>query len=470
MDFCLSSNRVVLLWTGENAAVIMVINAINKFNKMSCLTKFWGVVALSLTLFANSGETIAQDSTSAGGGGPATATPAATGGGDAEKGKTLFLNNCAQCHAVTEEVVVGPGLKGIQQRAPGKDWLYKWIRNSSALVATGDPYAVQVFNRYQKIQMPSFVNLTDADIDGMLAYIDQASAPVQATVAGAGQAQERGGGGASAENGGSFASGPSELFTFVLVALLVVMLLVLGVLLVIVTILSKAVTPIGVTTDGTQTAASLGERLKVGMSNAFNNPTLRSVVIWAFLLVVTKATIDGAYGIGIQQGYAPKQPIAYSHKLHAGQYKIDCNYCHTGVNKGKSATIPSANICMNCHGVIKKESPEVQKIYAAIETNRPIEWVRVHNLPDFAYFNHAQHVNVGNVQCTTCHGEIEKMEVVQHRSSLTMGWCIDCHRKTEVNTKDNAYYDKLVALHRKESKEPLKVANIGGLECSKCHY
>ena len=437
---------------------------------MSRLSIFWGTVALLLMLFLNGNQLKAQDSVAAAGGGPATATPVATGGGDAEKGKALFTNNCAQCHAVTEEIVVGPGLKGVQQRTPGKEWLHEWIRNSSAKIATGDPYAVQVFNKFQRIQMPSYQNLTDADIDGILAYIDQASAPAQAVVGGAGQAQARGGGGAAAENGGAIASGPSELFTFVLVALLVVMLLVLGVLLVIVTILSKAVTPIPVTTDGTQSAAPLGQRLKEGLASAFNNPTLRSVAIWVFLLVVTKATLDGAYSIGIQQGYAPKQPIAYSHKLHAGQYKIDCNYCHTGVNKGKSAHIPAANICMNCHGVIKKESPEIQKIYAAIEQNKPIEWVRVHNLPDLAYFNHAQHVNVGNVQCVTCHGEIEKMEVVQHRSSLTMGWCIDCHRKSEVNTKDNAYYDKLVALHRKESKEPLKVANIGGLECSKCHY
>lgn len=436
---------------------------------MSRLSKLFGAMALSLTLLLNGGSAMAQDSVAAAGGGPATATPAASGGGDAEKGKVLFTNNCAQCHAVTEEVVVGPGLKGIQQRAPGKDWLYKWIRNSSAVIATGDPYAVQVFNKYQKIQMSSFPNLTDADIDGILAYIDQASAPAQAVVGGGGEAQARGGGGASAQNGDGGSGGPSELFTFVLVALLVVMLLVLGVLLVIVTILSRAVTPAGVSTDGTPTAP-LGQRLKEGLSSAFNNPTLRSVVIWLFIFIATKESLDGLYSIGIQQGYAPKQPIAYSHKLHAGQYKIDCNYCHTGVNKGKSAHIPSANICMNCHGVIKKESPEIQKIYAAIEQDKPIEWIRVHNLPDFAYFNHAQHVNVGNVQCVTCHGEIEKMEVVEARSSLTMGWCIDCHRKTEVNTKDNAYYDKLVALHRKESKEPLKVANIGGLECSKCHY
>ncbi|QHV98473.1 c-type cytochrome [Spirosoma endbachense] len=439
----------------------MLINLMNRCLTMSRLSKFCGAMALSLALLINGGQLKAQDSSAAAGGGSAAATPASGGAGDAEKGKSLFTNNCAQCHSVTDEKVVGPGLKGIEGRAPSKDWLHKWIRNSSAVIASGDAYANQVFNANGKVQMSSFPNLTDADIDGILAYIDGANKPAGPTTPGnVGPAPAPG---ESASTGG-----PSELFTFVLIALLVVMLLVLGVLLVIVTILSKAVTP--AIADGTLPAASFGQRLKDGFSNAFNNSTLRSIVIWLFILVATKETLDGAYSIGIQQGYAPKQPIAYSHKLHAGQYKIDCNYCHTGVNKGKNATIPAANICMNCHGVIKKESPEIQKIYAAIEANRPIEWIRVHNLPDLAYFNHAQHVNVGNVQCQTCHGEIEKMEVVEQRSSLTMGWCIDCHRKTEVNTKDNAYYDKLVALHRKESKEPLKVANIGGLECSKCHY
>lgn len=425
---------------------------------MSRLSRLCGALALSLALFINGGQVKAQDSSAA----ATAATPASGGSGDAEKGKSLFTNNCAQCHSVTDEKVVGPGLKGIEQRAPSRDWLHKWIRNSSAVIASGDAYANQVFNANGKVQMSSFPNLSDADIDGILAYIDQSGKPAAAAVGSDTSKNTEGTGGGQ---GGS-ASGPSELFTFVLVALLVVMLLVLGVLLVIVTILSKAVTP---TAEGAE-AGSFGQRLKTGLSNAFNNPTLRSIVIWLFLLVVAKETIDGAYSIGIQQGYAPKQPIAYSHKLHAGQYKIDCNYCHTGAQKGKNATIPAANICMNCHGVIKKESPEIQKIYTAIEQNRPIEWIRVHNLPDLAYFNHAQHVNVGNVQCQTCHGEIEKMEVVEQRSSLTMGWCIDCHRRTEVNTKDNAYYDKLVALHNKESKDPLKVANIGGLECSKCHY
>jgi hypothetical protein len=176
------------------------------------------------------------------------------------------------------------------------------------------------------------------------------------------------------------------------------------------------------------------------------------------------------YGIGVHQGYAPKQPIAFSHKLHAGEMKINCAYCHTGVYKGKQSGIPSANICMNCHNAIKRESPEIQKIYSAIENNKPIEWVRVHNLPDLAYFNHAQHTNVGGLDCKNCHGEIATMEVVQQRSSLTMGWCIDCHRKSEVNGKDNGYYTKLMEAHSLVSKGAMKVQDNGGLECAKCHY
>lgn len=407
---------------------------------------------LSLPVLVN-----AQDSTAAAGAAP---TGGAAGGGDAAKGEALFKNNCAQCHAVTEERVVGPGLKGASARHDFA-WLSKWVRNSQAVIAAGDPYAVKIYNEYAKAQMTSFPNLSDDDIKGIFAYIDKAGTAAPAAAATAVSAGASSGGSASAQGGG-----PSDLFVLVLAALVVVMLLVLGVLLVIVSLLSKAV--------GTETEnVSKGDfmaRLGNSLKGIASDPAIRSATIWIFILLVLKATIDGAYSVGVQQGYAPKQPIAFSHKLHAGEYKIDCNYCHTGVNRGKSAHIPSANICMNCHGVIKKESPEIQKIYTSIENNQPIEWVRVHNLPDFSYFNHAQHVNVGGLECQNCHGEIEKMEVIQQRSSLTMGWCIDCHRKTEVNTKDNKYYDKLVQLHSGESKEALKVADIGGLECSKCHY
>jgi hypothetical protein len=202
------------------------------------------------------------------------------------------------------------------------------------------------------------------------------------------------------------------------------------------------------------------------------------LVMFIVASIAFKTVIDGLYSIGVQQGYAPKQPIAFSHKIHAGQYEIECKYCHTGALKGKQANIPSPNICMNCHSQIKRGSPEIAKIYAAIGYDsvtasytgkqKPIEWVRVHNLPDLAYFNHSQHVNVAGVECQTCHGPIQEMDVVRQYSLLTMGWCIDCHRKTDVNTKGNAYYDKLLELHN--SKTPMKVEDIGGLECGKCHY
>jgi cytochrome c2 len=397
----------------------------------------------------------AQDSTAAAGAG-AAAAPA--GGGDAAKGETIFKNNCAQCHAPTEERVVGPGLKGVSSRHD-MAWLTKWIHNSQAVIASGDPYAVKIYNEYSKAQMTSFPNLSEDDIKSIFAYVDKASAAPAPAAAGAG--------GAAPAAGATQSNGPSDLFMIVLVALVVVMLLVLGVLLVIVTILSKAVSGGDAETD---VKGDFMSRLGNSLKGIAGDPAIRSATIWIFILLVMKVTIDGAYSVGVQQGYAPKQPISFSHKLHAGEYKIDCNYCHTGVNRGKSAHIPSANICMNCHGVIKKESPEIQKIYTSIENNTPIEWVRVHNLPDLAYFNHSQHVNVAGLECENCHGDIAKMEVIQQRSSLTMGWCIDCHRKTEVNTKDNKYYDKLVQLHASDSKEALKVADIGGLECSKCHY
>jgi hypothetical protein len=219
---------------------------------------------------------------------------------------------------------------------------------------------------------------------------------------------------------------------------------------------------------------------KIDVKKVVKSKPFLGILIFIFVAVALKAVVDGLFGIGIQQGYAPKQPIAFSHQLHAGQYEIDCQYCHTTVMKSKNASIPSVNICMNCHNSILPESTEIQKIYAAIDYNpetreygtnqKPIEWVRIHNLPDLAYFNHAQHTAVGGVACQTCHGPIQEMQVVRQHAQLTMGWCINCHRETTVNTKDNHYYDNLVELHNAVSSEPLKVKDIGGLECSKCHF
>ncbi len=394
------------------------------------------LLAVALTVFSLTISAVAQD-------------------GDAAAGEAIFKNNCKSCHNTNANRLVGPGLKDITKRRD-LAWITKWVKNPQAVLKSGDEYAQKIYKEAGGAAMTAFPNYGEPDIKNIIAYIDKANVAVAAAPSGTTT-------GTPVQNGA-----PSDMFTYILVALLVVMLVVLGVLLSIIPLLSKAAGIKPATLGATQ--APLLERLKDGFLAASKNSAIRSATMWFFTLMVVKATIDGLYGVGVQQGYAPKQPIQFSHKLHAGQYKIDCNYCHTGVNRGKSATIPSANICMNCHGEIKRESAEIQKIYTAIEENKPIEWVRVHNLPDLAYFNHAQHVNVGGVQCAQCHGEIEKMEVVQQRSSLTMGWCIDCHRQTEVNTKDNAYYDKLVQMHNVNHKTPLKVVDIGGLECSKCHY
>lgn len=398
-------------------------------------------VALITVLFASI-SVFAQD-----------AAPAADG--DAALGETLYKNNCAQCHAVTNEVVVGPGLQGIQERRDYA-WLKKWINNPNAVIASGDDYAVALYEKYNKAQMTAFPSFGDAEIKGILAYIDAANVPVAAAALPAG-------GVVAAESQGT---GGGQFFNVVLIALLVIMALVLVALLAILQLLSSLA---GDQTAETQ-GLSMADRFKANLKGIAANKTIRSAVIWMFILLATKASLDGLYGIGVHKGYAPEQPIAFSHKLHAGEYEINCAYCHTGVYKGKQAGIPSANICMNCHNAIKRESPEIQKIYTALEKDQPIEWVRVHNLPDLAYFNHAQHTNVANLDCINCHGEIPQMEVVQQVKSLTMGWCIDCHRETNVNGKDNAYYDKLMEAHANSSSEPMKVEDIGGLECARCHY
>ncbi len=384
------------------------------------------------------------------------AATTATFAQDAAEGETLFKNNCAACHASTDEVLVGPGLKGISERRP-IEWIVKWVHNPQAVIASGDKYANDLYNKFNKAAMTPYPNFSEDQIKGIIAYIDASNAaPAAAPAAGAAPAE-----GAAAPATQS-SGGMMEVL---LLGLLIIMVLVLIALLSIVNTLGKI-------TQNPDAAAEtpLMQRISANLKELAANSAVKTGILVLALLLGGKATIDAAYGVGIHQGYAPEQPIKFSHKLHAGQYQINCNYCHTGVYSGKGGNVPSANICMNCHNAIKRESPEIQKIYTALENDEPIQWVRVHNLPDLAYFNHSQHTNVGGLECKNCHGEIEKMEVVEQRSSLTMGWCIDCHRQTDVNAKGNAYYDKLVEIHNKDSKTPLKVQNIGGLECSKCHY
>lgn len=185
--------------------------------------------------------------------------------------------------------------------------------------------------------------------------------------------------------------------------------------------------------------------------------TLKMFLSAAITLMVS-CTFLGCDGIprqapGYQKGYEPAQPVAYSHRLHAGELGIDCKYCHFGAEKSRHAGIPPINVCMNCHKTVKTSSPEIQKIAKAAETGESIQWIRIHKLPDFVYFDHSRHVNRG-VKCQTCHGPVEEMEVVRQHSTLSMGWCVNCHRD-----------------YTRNPPEHLKDKNINAkLDCANCHY
>lgn len=424
---------------------------------------------LSLALLFSFSVSFAQDDAAAEAEAEAPADGIPTSETAISEGETLFTNNCTVCHAINE-VIVGPALRDVHERRE-LPWLINFIRNSQQVIQSGDDYAVNLYNEYNKTLMPSF-DFTDEQITNIVAYIKaESEAPVEtAAVEGEAVAAE---GGQAAAGGGM----PSQYLTIVLIGLLVILVLILLVLVLIITVLTRFLNERKDLDEEDKEIISQ----KVNVQKLVKSKPFIGISLFLFLAIALKLVIDGLYSIGIQQGYQPKQPIAFSHSLHAGQYEIQCQYCHTGVMKGKSANIPSANICMNCHQQIKPESPEIQKIYAAIDfdpdtqtygnNKKPIEWVRIHNLPDLAYFNHAQHVNVGGLECQTCHGPIEEMQVVYQYSKLTMGWCINCHRETQVNAEDNDYYDKLLELHDSANPgEPLRVENIGGLECSKCHY
>ncbi len=390
---------------------------------------------------------------------------------NAQDGKTLFQTNCAACHAVHKKLT-GPALAGVEDRWPDKAKLYSWIRNSAAFLKTGDAYANNLYIEYNKTAMNQFPSLTDKEIDAMLGYIKSVPAP------GAGPAAA-GAVGVKAEEGDN-----TLLFGILTLVLAVIAL----------------------------TLLQVNANLKKLSDEREGHPAIVPVPFWknkSYIALVTVVlfivggylTSKGAMGLGRSQDYQPEQPIYYSHKVHAGVNQINCQYCHIGVYQGKQATIPSVNVCMNCHLAINeykgekiyneegKEvngTAEIQKLYkyAGFEEGKPwdatkakpVEWARIHNLPDHVYFNHAQHVKAGQVQCQTCHGEIQKMDEVKQYSDLSMGWCINCHRETKVQFKDNGFYSIYEKYHEQlktgklDSTKGITVAKIGGTECQKCHY
>ncbi|WP_091426590.1 c-type cytochrome [Formosa sp. Hel1_31_208] len=398
--------------------------------------------------------------------------------GDPAKGKTLYNTNCAACHQLDRKMT-GPALRNVEARLSeeqglDREWLNKWIRNSAGLVKSGDAYANQIYNEYNGVAMTAFPQLSDQDITDILAYTAAEPPKKEEVVVVAGKG--------SSEEG---------ISSKIILGALAILFALLAIALVLVRqTLNRFAEEKGVT------AVEKDKGLPIW--KAFVQNQFLVLVSVIFLLLASAYFVYGYLSqIGVDQGYEPVQPIHYSHRIHAGENGIDCKYCHSSARVSKHSGIPSLNICMNCHKSIYQVAEvtqqegieeygvdynaEIQKLYKAVgwdedeqqytgET-QPVKWVRIHNLPDFAYFNHSQHVSVAGVQCQTCHGPVEEMEVMYQHAPLTMGWCINCHRETNVKVEDNAYYTKIhEQLSKKYGVDKLTAAQMGGLECGKCHY
>lgn len=396
----------------------------------------------------------------------------------AQDGEAIFKGNCTACHKIDKKMI-GPALKGSREawaeRTGSDEAIIAWIKNSQGYIKeTGDPYAKNLLAEYNGTVMPPMALSTD-EVVALLDYIENWQPEETAAAAGGGDVAA--GDGAGAEEPGD----PTLWLIIVAIILLVVVRVLYGV--------NKSLENLRRQQANEEPVKSVG--LFEGVKNFFSAKPAYLVVIivlaGAYLSVVGW---DWVNGIGVYQGYQPEQPIWFSHKIHAGQNGISCQYCHNSVEKGKSAGIPSVNICMNCHMGVQEGKvsgkKEIAKIYDAIGWDpdklqyiegyeqKPIEWVRIHNLQDFVYFNHSQHVVVGKQECQTCHGPIEEMDEVYQYSELTMGWCIDCHRETNVSMDGNEYYEEihaeLVEKYKDQGLETFTVEQIGGLECVKCHY
>jgi mono/diheme cytochrome c family protein/predicted HAD superfamily Cof-like phosphohydrolase len=400
----------------------------------------------------------------------AVATPVAAGG-DAVKGKELFNTNCAACHKLDAKAT-GPALRGVANKHD-MAWLYKWVNNSSELIKSGDAAAVKVFEENNKSVMTAFPQLSNADIDNIIAYT---STPPPAKIADV-----------KLPTGNVEESGISN--NVILGVLAFVMLILVTMLFLVNNVLTKIAK-----NNGIETADKKIDFLNIPRAFAKNQFLL--LVSAIFLLLASGYFVYGYLSqIGVDQNYAPIQPIHYSHRIHAGSNGIDCKYCHSAARTSKNAGIPSLNVCMNCHKNIAEVSDttatadhskafydgEINKLYEAVGWDKagqkytgktkPVKWVRIHNLQDFVYFNHSQHVSVAGIECQKCHGEVQTYEIQKQFAPLTMGWCIDCHRKTDVKMEGNAYYDKIhTELSKKYGVDKLTAAQMGGLECGKCHY
>lgn len=393
----------------------------------------------------------------------------------AQDGKALFQSNCASCHNPFK-IVTGPALQGVTTRIPDKKLLHDWIHNNQKVLASGNKYFTDLFNQYNKTPMNVFPGLTDKEIDAILNYIETAKPPAPPGPGNNAPSQ-------TPESDNTLLYG---ILTLILAVIMMVLL---------------------------QVNSSLKKLAddKEGIPASEPIPFWRNKVYITFVVLVLFVlggywVVQGAIGLGRQQGYQPQQPIFYSHKVHAGINQISCLYCHSNAMDSRHATVPPLNVCMNCHAAINEytQGPklyredgsevdgtqEIHKLYSYtgydpktgtynMANAKPVEWIKIHNLPDHVFFSHAQHTKAGQVQCQTCHGEIQKMDEVRQFAPLSMGWCINCHRTTKVNFPDSAgnngnkFYNIYARFHKdlKTGKmDSVTVGDIGGTECQKCHY
>jgi mono/diheme cytochrome c family protein len=353
----------------------------------------------------------------------------------APDGSQLFIP-CKACHNIGKGKLIGPDLYQVTQRRD-KAWISKFIRNSQDVVKSGDAYAVKLFEQHNKVPMPPFA-YTDEQIDAVLKYIDNYDITKAETTTIAVEETTPGYVFFAETNNNRRQFGTTFIITLAL-------LLIAG--------------------------------FDLFVTKMIKARFVHVIVILISVFVISEILVVEAIDFGRQPGYEPDQPILFSHKVHAGDNRIDCKYCHTSVTVSRHAGIPSTALCMNCHTAVRKGrysgTEEIAKIYTALETGKPIEWVKVHNLPDHTYFNHAQHVTAGMVQCETCHGDVKTMDRIGQMQLLSMGWCINCHRQTQVQFTENGYYQKFVKLHDEIAsgkRTGVSVEDVGGTECSKCHY
>lgn len=397
---------------------------------------------------------------------------------DIAAGKTLFTSKCAACHNIFKKMT-GPALEGLESRGKWADHneLLAWINNPAKYMEK-DPYTQGLKAEYGSM-MTGFPDVTAKDVDDLVAYVNDEVAKKKA--------------------GGDKPAGPvveedtsgQNSLIFGIISL------VLGVIALILLQVNSNLKKMSDDAEGI---------VRPEPVPFYRNKAYIAMAAIAFFVFGGYMVAKGAIGLGRQKDYQPEQPIYYSHKVHAGINQINCLYCHGNAWESKHAAIPSVNVCMNCHKAINtyEKGPklynengdeingtaEIAKLYkyAGFDPNnpnkwdpanaKPIEWVKIHNLPDHVYFNHAQHVRAGNVQCQSCHGEITAMDEVKQVAELSMGWCINCHRQTNVNfnydsTKGNKFYSIYEKFHNdiKNGKmDSVKVKDIGGLECQKCHY